>query len=245
MTTAILFITVLVIAIVLIVAQKEPEALDKRMAKLQPTPMPKIAPSLISSHIAEREKPALSLPVKPGEIPQGVITVPSMSEMGMHYEVDLKELICTCPDWKWRKEYPQSNPMRLCKHIIQEMGKTIGFHMFPYSEELLKEKYQYRKGYSHSAQIIADDIYGDGDYSYRLTKIQKEILGEMLRGDLITEDSNNVYWLSKRKIQYNSMMALIHNHLVCSSDPEKDLNTYRNSFKISQYAIHLLKQSIR
>jgi hypothetical protein len=45
--------------------------------------------------------------------------VPSQSEPGRFYEVDLSGPTCTCPDWRsWRSRLPVGDLTRCCKHIL-------------------------------------------------------------------------------------------------------------------------------
>lgn len=50
--------------------------------------------------------------------------VPSQSEPGRFYEVDLSGPSCTCPDWRtWRSRLPVGDLTRCCKHVLHVYAK--------------------------------------------------------------------------------------------------------------------------
>jgi hypothetical protein len=64
----------------------------------------------------------------------GRFRVPSQSERGRFYEVDLRGPSCTCPDWRtWRSQLPPGDLTRCCKHVLHvyatlaRRGKTDGW----------------------------------------------------------------------------------------------------------------------
>lgn len=64
----------------------------------------------------------------------GKFRVPSQSEQGKFYEVDLSGPSCTCPDWRtWRSRLPVGDLTRCCKHVLHvyaklaRRGKTDGW----------------------------------------------------------------------------------------------------------------------
>jgi len=52
--------------------------------------------------------------------------VPSQSEPGTSYEVDLAGPSCTCPDWcTWRSHLPVGDLTRCCKHVLYVYAKIV------------------------------------------------------------------------------------------------------------------------
>jgi len=52
--------------------------------------------------------------------------VPSQSEMGKFYEVNLSGPSCTCPDWRtWRSRLPVGDLTRCCKHVLFVYAKAV------------------------------------------------------------------------------------------------------------------------
>ena len=52
--------------------------------------------------------------------------VPSQSEPGTFYEVDLAGPSCTCPDWcTWRSHLPLGDLTRCCKHVLYVYAKIV------------------------------------------------------------------------------------------------------------------------
>ena len=55
---------------------------------------------------------------------RGKFRVPSQSEPGRFYEVDLSGPSCTCPDWRtWRSRLPIGDLTRCCKHVLDVYAK--------------------------------------------------------------------------------------------------------------------------
>jgi hypothetical protein len=53
--------------------------------------------------------------------------VPSQSEPGKLYEVDLMGPSCTCADWRaWRSHLPVGDLTRCCKHVLHVYAKLVG-----------------------------------------------------------------------------------------------------------------------
>jgi hypothetical protein len=70
------------------------------------------------------------------------LSVRSMSETGVFYEVDLLAYTCTCPDWsKLRGEFPVRNFRRACKHIValllfRDNGEKLSDLLYAFLSEL-------------------------------------------------------------------------------------------------------------
>ena len=55
------------------------------------------------------------------------------------YETNLKNLTCSCEDWKQTKqEYPLDDPRRLCKHIINKLDINNLLNNLKYFKEDIK-----------------------------------------------------------------------------------------------------------
>jgi hypothetical protein len=68
-------------------------------------------------------------------------TVPSMTERGLAYDVDLSNYSCTCPDWKkLRAVYAVRDFRRACKHIIALLlyrrAENLGDLLFAFLADL-------------------------------------------------------------------------------------------------------------
>lgn len=57
-----------------------------------------------------------------GERPALKVEVASGSGSGESYEVDLRSLTCTCPDFARRKREPEDSLSRCCKHLLSELS---------------------------------------------------------------------------------------------------------------------------
>lgn len=76
-----------------------------------------------SSFAAERPLPALTSAVTAGEarLPNlsAKMQIPSSTELGVLYDVDLNGPTCSCPDWRGRRSrLPIGHLSRCCKHIL-------------------------------------------------------------------------------------------------------------------------------
>ena len=90
-----------------------------------------------------------------------------------NYDTDMTNFTCSCEDWKQtRKDYPQYDPRRLCKHIInkldiENLSKNLNF--FKEDLEFYKKKAKgFRKEFNKvipllNSQYIA--LYCDDDWS--------------------------------------------------------------------------------
>jgi hypothetical protein len=57
---------------------------------------------------------------------RGTFRVPSQSEPGTFYEVDLNGPRCTCPDWRtWRSRLPVGDLTRCCKHVLHVYATLV------------------------------------------------------------------------------------------------------------------------
>lgn len=77
------------------------------------------------------------------------VVIPSFSESGTAYIVNLGEITCTCPDWtKQRHNFPKNDPRRLCKHLVKA---AISDEQTPFSP--IVQKYA-EKGWSiHPSRV--------------------------------------------------------------------------------------------
>lgn len=49
--------------------------------------------------------------------------LPSESQRGLFYDVDLENMTCTCPDWQSRRStQPVDSPARYCKHLLKGLA---------------------------------------------------------------------------------------------------------------------------
>jgi hypothetical protein len=54
----------------------------------------------------------------------GNFRIPSRSEAGRFYDIDLNGPSCTCPDWRtWRSRLPIGDLSRCCKHVLDVYAK--------------------------------------------------------------------------------------------------------------------------
>ncbi|HQT37429.1 MAG TPA: hypothetical protein PLA07_10685, partial [Sulfuricurvum sp.] len=95
------------------------------------------------------------------------------------YHTDIINLICSCEDWKQKRQhYPSDDPRRLCKHIV----KNLDTNNLPSSMKYYKETIQY---------------YQDNEKGFNKFDFDKVI--NLLRNDLIILGSDeNIYenWMN-------------------------------------------------
>ncbi|MEY2484356.1 MAG: hypothetical protein QOH39_4 [Verrucomicrobiota bacterium] len=86
---------------------------------------PQTAITLISSHVSPRISTDKIDDVRLPTL-HGRFRVPSQSEPGLSYEVDLDRPTCNCPDWRNRRSrLPQGDLTRCCKHILHILARLV------------------------------------------------------------------------------------------------------------------------